>query len=169
MQWVVYLATALLAGAAGGALLGPAPVGAVGREIVELQQGVQQLLQGQKDLQTAIAQESAVQKTLIELSLSSVSKLTGTMDGVQKSVQELQANSGARLETMSSQIQALSDGLHEMQARMGQLNQQLTDAQNAIQAIDAKLACGPPPPAVGPGGKVPRAQGTLSCALPPGP
>jgi hypothetical protein len=169
MQRMVYLATAVLAGAAGGALLGPAPVGSVGREIVELQQGVQQLLQGQKDLQTAIAQESAVQKTLIELSLDSVSQLTGTMDTLQKSVHEMQANSGARLETMSTQIQGLSESLQEMQARMGKLNQQLTDTQSAIQGIDAKLACSPPPPAIGPGGKVPRAQGTLSCALPPGP
>jgi hypothetical protein len=169
MQWFVYLATAVLAGAAGGSLLGPAPVGAVGREIVELQQGVQQLLQGQKDLRTAIAQDGAVQKTLIELSLNSVSKLTGTMDTLQKSVHEMQANSGARLETMSTQIQGLSDSLQEMQARMGKLNQQLTDTQNAIQGIDAKLACSPQPPAVGPGGKVPRTQGALSCALPSGP
>ena len=69
-QWLVYLASSMLAGAAGGALLAPAPVGAVAREIVELQQGVQQLMQGQKDLQTAIAQEIAVEKTLIEVAIS---------------------------------------------------------------------------------------------------
>ena len=57
------------------ALLSPAPAGAVAREIVELQQDVQQLIQGQKNLQTVVAQQSAVQKTLIELSLDSVSKL----------------------------------------------------------------------------------------------
>jgi chromosome segregation ATPase len=141
IHWVVYLATAMLAGTAGGALLAPAPVEAVAREIVELQQGVQQLMQGQKDLQTALAQESAVQKTLIELSLDSVSKLGGTMGTVQKSVQEIQANSGARLDTMSTQLQGLSESLQEVQARMGKLNQQLTDAQNSIQSIDTKLDC----------------------------
>ncbi len=138
-QWVVYLAAALLAGAAGGTLLAPTPAGAVAREIVELQQGVQQLAQGQKDLQTAIAQQSAVQKTLIELSLDSVNKLSGTMGTVEKSVQEMQAGSGARLDTISTQVQGLSDGLQEMQSRMGKLNQQLTDAQNSIQSIDAKM------------------------------
>jgi uncharacterized protein YoxC len=140
-QWFVYLGTAMLAGAAGGTLLAPAPLGAVAREIVELQQGVQQLMQGQKDLQTAIAQESAVQKTLIELSLDSVSKLNGTMDTVQKSVHEMQANSAARLDTMFTQVQGLSESLQEVQARMGKLNQQLTDAQNSIQSIDTKLEC----------------------------
>ena len=156
MQWVVYLATAMLAGAVGGALLAPAPVGAVAREIVELQQGVQQLMQEQKDLQTAVAQETAVQKTLMELSIDSVSKLGGTMGTVQKSVQEMQANSGARLDTMSTQVQGISDNLQEMHARMGILNQQLTDAQNSIQSIDGKLDCSLSVPAGGLDGKNPK-------------
>ena len=153
MQWLVCLATAMLAGATGSALLAPAPVGAVAREIVELQQGVQQLMQGQKDLQSAIAQESAVQKTLTELSLDSVSKLVGTMGTVQKSVQEIQANSGARLDAMSTQVQGLSESLQDVQARMGKLNQQLTDAQNSIHSIDAKLDCSLSTPTAAPDAK----------------
>jgi chaperonin cofactor prefoldin len=156
MKWFVYLATAMLAGAAGGALLAPAPVGAVAREIVELQQGVQQLMQGQKDLQSAIAQESAVQKTLTELSLDSVSKLIGTMSTVQKSVQEMQANSGARLDTMSTQVQGLSESLQDVQARIGKLNQQLTDAQNSMQSINTKLDCSLSTPTAAPDGKYPK-------------
>lgn len=155
-RWLVYIATAMLAGAAGGALLAPAPVGAVAREIVELQQGVQQLMQGQKNLQTAIAQESAVQKTLIELSLDSISKLSGTMDTVQKAAQEMHANSGARLDTMSTQVQGLSESLQEVQARIGKLNQQLTDAQNSIQSIETKLDCSMPSPAGAPDSKNPK-------------
>ena len=155
-QWCVYLAIAMLAGAAGGALLAPAPAGAVAREIVELQQGVQQLIQGQKDLQSAIAQESAVQKTLTELSLDSVNKLNGTMGSVQKSVQEIQANFGARLDTMSTQAQGISDNLLDVQARMGKLNQQLTDAQSSIQSIDAKLDCSLSTPTGGPDGRFPK-------------
>ena len=138
-------------------LLAPAPVGAVAREIVELQQGVQQLMQGQKDLQSAIAQESAVQKTLTELSLDSVNKLSGTIGTMQKSVQEMQANSFARLDTMSTQVQGLSESLQDVQARMGKLNQQLTDAHNSIQSIDAKLDCSQlAPSGVPPDGKYPK-------------
>jgi chromosome segregation ATPase len=153
MKWLVYLATGMLAGAAGGALMSPVPAEAVAREIVELQQGVQQLMQGQKDLQSAIAQQSAVQKTLTELSLDSVNKLTGTMGAVQKSVQEMQANSGARLDTVTTQVQALSESLQALEARMGKLNQQLTDAQSSIQSIDSKLDCSLSVPAGGPDGK----------------
>ncbi len=144
---MAYVAAAMLAGALGGALLGPAPVGAVAREIVELQQSVNQLIQGQKDLQTAMAQNAAVDKTLMEQSMDTVNKMTGTMMALQKTVQDMQASSGARLDTMSTQIQGISDNLQETLARMGKLNQQLADAQNAIQGIDAKLASGAPPPA----------------------
>ena len=144
---MAYVAAAMLAGALGGALLGPAPVGAVAREIVELQQSVNQLIQGQKDLQTAMAQNAAVDKTLMEQSMDTVNKMTGTMMALQKTVQDMQASSGARLDTMSTQIQGISDNLQETLARMGKLNQQLADTQNAIQGIDAKLASSAPPPA----------------------
>ena len=169
-RWVVYLAASMLAGALGGTLLGPAPVGAVAREIVELQQSVNQLIQGQKDIQTQLAQNAAVDKTLMEQSMDTVNKLTGTMMALQKTVQDMQANSGARLDTMSTQIQGISDNLQETLARMGKLNQQLTDAQNAIQGIDAKLASGAPPPtAAAPGTVAPGAPsaGQSPNGLPP--
>src|SRR5579863_5832397 len=164
-RWVVYLAAAMLAGALGGTLLGPAPVGAVAREIVELQQSINQLIQGQKDMQTTLAQNAAVDKTLMEQSMDTVNKMTGNMMALQKTVQDMQANSGARLDTMSTQMQGISDNLQEALARMGKLNQQLTDAQNAIQGIDAKLASSAPPPtASAPGG----APGTSAAQSPNG-
>ena len=170
---MTYVAAAMLAGALGGALLGPAPVGAVAREIVELQQSVNQLIQGQKDLQTAMAQNAAVDKTLMEQSMDTVNKMTGTMMALQKTVQDMQASSGARLDTMSTQIQGISDNLQETLARMGKLNQQLADAQNAIQGIDAKLASSAPPPAstAPPIAAAPGAPGAASAlaGLPPAP
>jgi tol-pal system protein YbgF len=170
---MTYVAAAMLAGALGAALLGPAPVGAVAREIVELQQSVNQLIQGQKDLQTAMAQNAAVDKTLMEQSMDTVNKMTGTMMALQKTVQDMQASSGARLDTMSTQIQGISDNLQETLARMGKLNQQLADAQNAIQGIDAKLASSAPPPAsiAPPIAAAPGAPGAASApaGLPPAP
>jgi tol-pal system protein YbgF len=167
---VIYLGVAMLAGAMGGALLGPAPVGAVAREIVELQQSINQLIQNQQALQTQLTQNEAVQKTLIEQQLDSVNKLSTTMGGLQKNVQDMQATSGARLDTMSTQVQGVSDNLQELLARTGKLNQQLTDAQNAIQSIDAKLASAAPPsaPAAAPGNTLNPAGGEAA-ALPPAP
>ncbi len=175
-QWVIYLGVAMLAGALGGTLLAPAPVGAVAREIVELQQSVNQLIQGQMALQTAITENNAVQKTLIEQSLDSVSKLSGSISLMQKTVQDIQANTGARLDSMSTQVQGVSDNLQETLARMGKLNQQITDTQTALQAIDAKLtSAAPPPPQPGanfapaPGGPGPGAPGVPAATAAPPP
>jgi len=139
-RWILFFGAAMLAGALGGSLLGPAPAGAVAREIIELQTGVNQLIQGQQALQTAITQDSAVQRTLIEQSMDSVNKLSNSMAAVQKNTQYLSANSGARLDTMGTQVQGLSDNVADLQARIGKLDQKLTDIQNTLQNVDSKIA-----------------------------
>src|SRR5215468_636651 len=141
---ILYLSGAMLASAITGSLIGPKPVLAVAREIIELQRDVTALLAGQKDLQTQMTQDHTVQKTLIEQSSDSVNKLNATMNSVQKSVQDVQANSGTRLDTMSTQVQGLSDNLEEIKSRLGKLNQQLVDLQNSVQSIDARMAGGNP-------------------------
>jgi tol-pal system protein YbgF len=150
---ILYFSGAMFASAIAGSLIGPKPVMAVAREIIELQRDVTSLLQGQKDLQTQMTQDHTVQKTLIEQSSDTVNKLNTTMSGLQKSVQDVQANSGTRLDTMSTQVQGLSDNLEEIKSRLGKLNQQLVDLQNSVSSIDARMAGGNPTGA--PGGAAP--------------
>jgi len=160
----------MLAGALGGALLGPAPAGAVAREIIELQTGVTQLIQGQQALQTAVTQSNAVQKTLIEQSLDSANKLNVAMAALQKNMQDFSANSGARLDTTGTQVQGLSDNVADLQARLGKLDQKLTDVQNTLQSVDSKLATPPPPPQPAPGAMAtpsPAASAPPATAAPP--
>ena len=139
---IALFGAAVLGGAIGGSVLGPRPAEAVAREILDLQHDVTTLLQGQKDLSTQMTQDHTVMKTLIEQSGETVGKLNVTMAGLQKSVQDVQANSGARLDTMSTQVQGLSDNLEEIKSRLGKLNQQLVDLQNTVQSIDAKISGG---------------------------
>jgi tol-pal system protein YbgF len=131
---------AALGGLVAGSLMGPSPVNAVAREIIELQRDVTNILQGQKDLSSQMTQDHTVMKTLVEQSGDNVGKLNATMSSLQKSVQDVQANSGARLDTMSTQVQGLSDNLEEIKSRMGKLNQQIVDLQNTVQSIDAKIS-----------------------------
>jgi tol-pal system protein YbgF len=137
---IVIFAAAIFAGALGGSLIGPRPAEAVAREIIDLQRDVTTLLQGQKDMATQITQDHTVLKTLVEQAGDSVGKLNATMGSVQKSVQDVQANSGARLDTMSTQVQGLSDNLEEIKSRLGKLNQQLVDLQSSVQSIDSKVS-----------------------------
>jgi tol-pal system protein YbgF len=146
---------AALAGTLLGSALGPRPAAAVAREIVELQRDVTSILQGQKDLSTQMTQDHTVMKTLVEQSGDNVNKLNAAMSGVQKSVGDIQANSGARLDSMSTQVQALSDNLEEIKSRLGKLNQQLVDLQNTVQSVDAKISAGG-------GGSAPAAGSSLT-------
>ena len=165
IRWILFFGAAMLAGALGGTLFGPAPAGAVAREIIELQNGVTQLIQGQQNMQMEITQNAAVQRTLIEQSMDSVNKLNTSMSAVQKTTQDFSAASGARLDTMGTQVQGLSDNVGDLQARMGKLDQKLTDIQNTLQNVDSKFAspapgpgAAPPPPAAmynGPSGATP--------------
>ncbi len=149
IRHIAIFSAAVLAGALAGSLVGPRPAEAVAREIIELQRDVTSLLQGQKDLATQVTQDHTVMKTLIEQSNDNVGKLATTMGSLQKSVQDVQANSGARLDTMSTQVQGLSDNLEEIKSRLGKLNQQLVDLQNSVQSLDAKISGTTPGPATG--------------------
>ena len=159
---IAAFAAAVIAGAIAGSIVGPRPAQAVAREIIELQRDVTTLLQGQKDLANQMTQDHTVLKTLVEQTGDSVNKLGGTVGSMQKSVQDVQANSGARLDTMSTQVQGLSDNLEEIKSRLGKLNQQLVDLQNTVQSLDSKISGSAPanggsapPTASNPGGGVP--------------
>jgi len=139
-RWTVYIAAATLTAAAGGALLTPRPVAAVARVMVELQEDVKQLIQVQKEIETTLVQNAAVNKTLLEQSTSTVDKMTGNMMALEETVQEIQANSGARMDAMVTQLEGISDTLQVTLGRTAKLSQQLGDIQNALGGIGAKLA-----------------------------
>src|SRR5215467_12930231 len=168
---IAIFGAAVLAGVIGGSLMGPRPVGAVAREIIDLQRDVTSLLQGQKDMSTQMLQDHTALKTIVGGFNDNINRLSGTMSSLQKSVQDVQANSGARLETMSTQVQGLSDNLEEIKSRLGKLNQQLVDLQNSVQGLDAKISSGGAAPTTGTAtptaGNVPPASSSGS-APPPG-
>lgn len=166
-RWFVLALAAMFFGALGGAILSPPPAGAVSKEMIQLQQQVSQLLQGQQDLRSTIDSNNASVKTLIQQSLDAVNHLDTQMGSLQQAVQQVQANTGSRIDTMSQQTQGLSDNLQDVQARVGKLSQQLTDIQNTLQSIDAKVSTASPGTATGsmnpgaaPGGGLPDASAT---------
>lgn len=135
---------ALLAGVVIGSLLSPAPVSAVAKEIIQLQQDVTRLLQAQRDLQRSVDEKHAVLKTLVEQQFDATNKLNSTMGALQKSLLDVQANTGARTDTLATQVQALGDNLEDVKSRISRLSQQMSDSQGILQSLDAKLAGGAP-------------------------
>ena len=154
-HWLFLAMGILLAGVMAGTMLAPQPADAVSKEMIQLQQQVSQVLQGQQDLRSAVDQRNAELRTLLEQTLDSVNKMSLAMGSLQKTVLDVQANSGARIDTLTTQVQGLSDNLQDIQARVGKLSQQVTDAQSVLQSVDAKVS----------GNAVPAS----SSAPPPGP
>lgn len=153
-RWIVFALSALILGALGGAMLVPQPASAVNRDMVQLQEQVAQLLQGQQDLRSAIDTNNASLKTLVQQQVDSVNHLGTQMSSLETAIQQVQANSGSRIDTMAQQTQGLSDNLQDVQARVGKLSQQLTDMQNLLQSIDGKVSGSAPAaaPTTNPGG-----------------
>ena len=133
---------AVFFGAMMGQLLSPQPASGVSREIVELQQSVAQLLQGQQDLRSSMEQKLAELRTLVGQSLDSQNRLSTEMAALQKNMQDAQANAGAKVDTLATQSQGLSDNMQDLQARVGKVSQQISDVQNLLQSIDAKIPAG---------------------------
>jgi len=139
-KWIVLGFVAVLLGALGGALISPQPASAVSKEIVQLQEQVSQLLQGQQDLRSALDSDSASIRTLVQQQSDAVNHLNATMASLQQAMQQVQANGNSQIGTVAQQTQGLSDNLQDVQARVGKLQQQLTDMQNTLQSIDSKVS-----------------------------
>ena len=141
IRWILFPAAALIA----LALLFPSSLLAQKKEIIQLQSDMNRLIDTVRDLQRAVDEKFAVQKTLLEQALDAIGKLNISIGSLQKTMQDVQANSGARLDSMSTQVQALADNLEEVKVRLGRLNQQLAEVQTTLQSLDAKLASSAPP------------------------
>ncbi len=175
IRWVLLFTLAVILGVALGTVLAPPPARAVSREIIQLQQQVALLLQGQQSLQTSETQNYATLRTLVEQSLDAVNHMSGQMGALQKTVQDVQANTGSRIDSLSTQVQALADSLDDVKARMGKLSDQMASTQGVVQSLDAKITGSAPagesapgnapnPPGTGPG--TPPAAGGGPVALP---
>jgi tol-pal system protein YbgF len=151
---VVLAVAALVVGVVLGSMLNPQPTGAVSKEIIQLQEDVSQLLQGQQTMRSTIDANNASMRTLLQQSLDSVNALNQQMATLQKNVQEATANSGSRIDTMSTQTQGISDNLQDVQARVGKVAAQINDMQSTLQSIDGRIAGGSSP-SIAPAGGAP--------------
>jgi tol-pal system protein YbgF len=169
----------VLVGAVAGSMLSPRPTGAVSKELVQLQEDVSQLLQGQQSLRSAIDANNASTRTLIQQQLDAVNSMNVQMNTLQKSVGEATANDSSKIDAMATQTQGVSDNLQDVQARVGKLATQMNDIQSTLQTIDGRLAGGASPsmapatPPVGPGAgpgssAVPTSEAPPAASRPPG-
>ena len=156
----------VLVGAVGGSMLSPRPTGAVSKEMLQLQEDVSQLLQGQQSMRSAIDGNNASMHTLIQQQLDAINSMNAKMNDLQKSVGEATANDSSKIDTMTSQTQGISDNLQDVQARVGKLAAQMNEIQGSLQSIDGRLAGGATP-SMAPASSSPVGPGPGANANPP--
>lgn len=136
-------------------VVGAQPGYAVSKETLQMMQQLDALQQAVQNLQKTVDTQTAVLKTLIEQASDNVNKVRSNMDDLRDATQKNLATSNARLDSMTTQIQALSESLDEAKARIGKLGEQLTQTQNIIQTLSAP----PQPAAAQPGATTPAGPG----------
>ena len=100
----------------------------------------QMIMNMQKTLDT----QTAVLKTLVEQTNDNVSAMKVQMEELRKVTQQNLASSSARADSSSRDIQALSESLEEVKARLAKLSDQVAQTQNIIQTLNAPPAVGTP-------------------------
>jgi tol-pal system protein YbgF len=123
----------------------PQPAFGVSREIIRIMQQLDTLQQTVQSMQKTLDTQTAVLRTLVEQASDDVNSMKSTVADLQKSTQRNLAATDARFDTLTSQIQALSESLEEAKARIAKLTDQVAKTQNIIQTLNT-------PPPVAPGG-----------------
>jgi tol-pal system protein YbgF len=113
------------------------------------------------NIQKTLDTQTAVLKTLVEQTNDNVSNMKLQVAELQKATQQNLASSSARADSTTRDIQALSESLEEIKARLAKLSDQMAQTQNIIQTLQTAPATGTPG-ATGPG----QGPGTNSPAIP---
>jgi tol-pal system protein YbgF len=131
------------------------PAWGVSKEMVQLQTQVQQLQEQMTAMQRSFDERMGVMKNLVETDTDAVNKVAQALQAMQATLAKQQGDSGAKVDQLSGQIQALNDTMDELKVRLAQVTKQLQDMQAAQQSIQAAqtqqqqqqqaLAQAPPP------------------------
>jgi tol-pal system protein YbgF len=136
--------------------LGAQPALAQKKDTLLLMRQLDTMQQMIMNIQKTLDTQTAVLKTLVEQANENVNSMKTQVDELRKATQQNLASSNARLDSMTRDIQALSESLEEAKARLAKVSDQVAQTQNIIQTLNAA-------PAAGLGGQTP---GTNPPAVP---
>ncbi len=89
------------------------------------------------NMQKTLDSQTAVLRTLVEQANDNVNSMKNTVAELQKDTRQALASNNARFDSMTSQIQTLSESLEEAKARIANLSEQVAQTQNIIQTLHA--------------------------------
>src|ERR1700740_833830 len=121
-------------------LLGMTPAWAVSKEMIQLQTQVQQLQEKMTAMQRSFDARMGVMQHLVERDVDTANKAVASLNALQATLQKQQTDSGAKVDQVSGQIQALNDTMDEIKVRLAKVTKQLEDMQSAQQTFAAQQA-----------------------------
>ncbi len=124
---------------------------AVSKETLQMMQQLDALQQALQSLQKTVDSQSAILKTLVEKSSDNVNAMKPVVSDLQNSIQQNLASTNARFDSMTTQIQALSESLDETKSRISKLSDQVTQTQNYLQTMSAMINPAPGSTTTAPG------------------
>jgi len=111
-------------------------------------QQLEALQQSVQNLQKTVDTQTAVLKTLVEQANDNVNSMKSVVNDLRGTMQQNLASSSAKFDTMTSQVQALSESLDEAKARLSKLSDQMAQMQNILTTLPSQTN---PAPAAAPG------------------
>lgn len=133
--------------------VGALPAFGVNKETLQMMQQLDQLQQAVAAMQKAMTEQGAVLKTLVEQTNDNINTMKTQVDKLSTTMGQNLASSNARFDSMTSQIQALSESLDEAKARLAKLSDQMAQTQNIIQTLNTSAQTpGSTAPGTTPGG-----------------
>jgi tol-pal system protein YbgF len=117
------------------------PAFAANKDMIQLQTQVQALQEQMARMQQSFDERMGVMKNLVEQTTDNINKMSASVDTLNKSLQQQNADAAGRLDQVSSQVQSLHDSVDELKARVAKLNKQLDDMSAGQQNLNAN----PPP------------------------
>jgi tol-pal system protein YbgF len=115
---------------------GISPAFAVSRQTIEMMQQLDTLQQEVQTLQTTLATQTAILKTLIQQTQADVKTIKQQVTGIRRTTAQSLANYGSSMQTLTGQVQALGSSVDEANARLAKLSDQLIKTQNIIQTLN---------------------------------
>lgn len=141
--------------------LGAPPASAQKKDTLVLMRQLDTLQQMILNMQKTLDTQTAILRTLVEQANDNVNGMKVTVEELRKATQQNLAQNNNRLESMTTQIQALSESLEEAKVRIAKLSEQVAQTQNIIQTLNA-----PPPAAEGTGGTGPGGETKPPASVP---
>jgi tol-pal system protein YbgF len=108
--------------------------------LIQIQTVVNQLQNDMRDLRSALDERMGMVRQLIEQSTVTVSKLNTAIDAVQRNVQSSVAAQGAKVDQVTTNVQALNDSIEDIRVRLGRLSEQMAAMRMAIETLQTQQA-----------------------------